>query len=115
MDRAGRLLHVQPEHAAPLRLVDDVGNTVALAEDVELLVELVGDVELVVGKELGEGLVGRQQRRRDIHVVGAAVGIARIVIAAVGGKGRFLSSHDQAGLAESGHSSGRAWCGTAPA
>ena len=76
------LLEVFPEHGAPFGLVKDIGYSVALAQYVELLVKLVGDIELVIGKEFGECLECGEQGAGYVHVVGSAVCIACIVVAA---------------------------------
>ena len=80
--------------------VEDVGNPVSFAEDTVILVELVGNIELIIREQLGERLIGRHQRDRHVHVVGATVRITGIVIAAVGGEGGFIARDHQAGFAD---------------
>ena len=99
-DLSGLGLHIFPEHGAPFRFVQDVRDPVAFAENVEVLVEDVGNIELVVLEIFREGFEGREKCGGNVHMVGAAVGVAGIVVTAPGFDGRLLAGHLESGFAD---------------
>ena len=93
MDASVLILQILPRQASPCGFIDDVRDPIGVAENIVAVVKFSRDIELAVGKILREGFVDHQVDDRIGHVIGAPVGIARVMVASINRERSFVSLH----------------------
>ena len=93
VDASVFILQILPRQASPCGFIDDVRYPVGVAQNIVVVVKFSRDIVLAVGEILRESFVDHQVDDRIGHVIGAPVGVARVMVASVNRERSFVSLH----------------------